>query len=145
MCCQPRHNPSSPIPSAGGFTGEASTASIQWVIASIPVAAVNCDGRPSVSSGSQIESFGRNLALAKVSLRPSLMLITNPREASLPVPAVVGIAMSGATPLTSLLPPCSGSYWASGPPLKAISATALPKSIGDPPPIHTTPSQLLSL
>ena len=105
----------------------------------MPVAAVMPSGKPMVSSGSQIAAFGMNSGLAKVSLRPSFMIMTNPTETSLPVPAVVGTAINGATVLTSCPPPVSGSYCVSGPPLPASKATALPRSIAEPPPIASTP------
>jgi len=66
------------------------------VSASIPVAAVRNGGRPNVSSGSQIARFGKRSGEITESFRPSRKLITAPRPTSEPVPAVVGIAITGA-------------------------------------------------
>ena len=71
--------------------------SMQWAMASMPVAAVNIGGRPSVSSGSQMATLGTRCQLWKPSLRPSSTITIAPRATSLPVPAVVGTAISGAT------------------------------------------------
>ena len=69
---------------------------MQWVSASMPVAAVSQAGRPRVSSGSQIARLGIRCGLMKPSLRPSASVISAARPTSLPVPAVVGIAITGA-------------------------------------------------
>ena len=71
--------------------------SMQWAIASMPVAAVRNGGRPSVSSGSRRAALGTRCQLWKPSLRPSSTMTIAPRATSLPVPAVVGTAISGAT------------------------------------------------
>ena len=70
---------------------------MQWVIASIPVAAVKRAGRPRVKDGSQMEVMGTKLRLARMSFSPLFMMITAPEETSLPVPDVVGMAIKGAT------------------------------------------------
>ena len=62
----------------------------------MPVAAVSRGGRPRVSSGSQIAALGIRCGLMKPSLRPSARVISAARPTSLPVPAVVGIATTGA-------------------------------------------------
>ena len=64
--------------------------SMQWAIASMPVAAVSIGGRPSVSSGSQMAVLGTRCQEWKPSLRPSSTMTMAPRATSLPVPAVVG-------------------------------------------------------
>ncbi|MCY1235230.1 hypothetical protein D9M72_478380 [compost metagenome] len=69
---------------------------MQWAIASMPVAAVSPAGRPSVSSGSQMADLGSRCNEWKPSLRPSSRMMIAPRATSLPVPAVVGTAISGA-------------------------------------------------
>ena len=63
----------------------------------MPVAAVSHDGRPSVSSGSQTARLGIRCGEMKPSFRPSFSVIREARPTSLPVPAVVGMAMTGAT------------------------------------------------
>ena len=85
------------MPSAGGLTAGAMKVSMQWAIASMPVAAVRNGGRPSVSSGSRRAVLGTRCQLWKPSLRPSSTMTMAPRATSLPVPAVVGTAISGAT------------------------------------------------
>ena len=133
--------PSSAIASAGGFTSGDRKVSMQWAIASIPVAAVSIGGRPTVRSGSQIATFGSSHGDRKPSLRPSFSTITEPRPTSLPVPAVVGIAISGATAdVMRGPPPSTAAYCTSGPACVASSATALPRSSDDPPPIAMIPS-----
>ena len=85
------------MPSAGGLTAGAMKVSMQCAIASMPVAAVRNGGRPSVSSGSQMAVLGTRCQLWKPSFRPSSTMTIAPRATSLPVPAVVGTAISGAT------------------------------------------------
>ena len=70
---------------------------MQWVRASIPVAAVSRGGRPSVSAGSQTARLGIRWGEMKPSLRPSESVTRAARPTSLPVPAVVGTAITGAT------------------------------------------------
>ena len=87
--------PSNPTASAGGsITGER-TASIQCVNASMPAPAVRTGGRPKVNSGSQIAAVGLRYSLARISFLPSFIIMTAPRDTSLPVPEVVGIAIIG--------------------------------------------------
>ena len=69
----------------------------QWAMASMPVAAVSQAGRPRVSSGSRMAALGNRCQLWKPSLRPSSTMTMAPRATSLPVPAVVGTAISGGT------------------------------------------------
>ena len=114
---------------------------MQWVIASMPVAAVRCGGRRRVSSGSQIADCGMSFGPANVALRPSFMMMMMPTDTSLPVPDVVGTAITGATFVMFLVPFCAGSNRSSGPPLPARRATALPRSMAEPPPSAITPSQ----
>ena len=72
-------------------------ASMQCAMASMPVAAVSSGGRPSVSSGSSTATLGMRCQAWKPSLRPSSTMTMAPRATSLPVPAVVGTAISGHT------------------------------------------------
>ena len=97
MCAQPRARPSSAMPSAGGLTAGAMKVSMQCAIASMPVAAVSAGGSLSVSSGSSSAALGIRCQLWKPSLRPSSTIRIAPRATSLPVPAVVGTAISGST------------------------------------------------
>ena len=108
----------------------------------MPVAAVSSGGKPSVRSGSQIARLGIRCGLMKPSLRPSLSVSSAARPTSLPVPAVVGIAMTGATALEIFgMPPRIAAYCASGPGCVAKSAMPLARSIDEPPPTATMPSQ----
>ena len=70
---------------------------MQWLSASSPVAAVSIGGSPSVSCGSQIARFGIRCGEMMPSLRPSSSVSSAARPTSAPVPAVVGMAMIGAT------------------------------------------------
>ena len=85
------------MPSAGGLKGAAIKVSMQCAIASIPVAAVNEGGKPSVSSGSNSATLGTKCQEWKPNLRPSSTMTIAPRATSLPVPAVVGTAIKGQT------------------------------------------------
>src|SRR4051812_46592478 len=61
------------------------------------------------------------------------------------VPAVVGIAITGATrSVMRPSPPSIAAYWASGSGWVARTATALARSIGEPPPKAMIPSHVLS-
>ena len=81
----------------------------------MPVAAVRRAGNPSVNSGSHIAILGIMCGLMKPSLRPSFSVINAPRPTSLPVPAVVGIAISGATfEVIFARPPPISAYCSSG-------------------------------
>ena len=94
------------MPSAGGLKAAAMKVSMQCAIASMPVAAVRPGGRPSVSSGSQIAERGSRCHEWKPSLRWSSVMTIAPRATSLPVPEVVGTAISGAAASVILpLPP----------------------------------------
>ena len=68
---------------------------MQCEMASMPVAAVSAGGRVSVSSGSTIAARGTRKGDSNPSLRPSSRMMMAPRPTSLPVPAVVGMAMVG--------------------------------------------------
>jgi hypothetical protein len=127
--------------SATGLSTGDRKVSTQWAMASMPVAAVMPGGRPSVSSGSQSATAGTRWRLAKVALRPSSVMTMAPIETSLPVPAVVGMAISGgclpilALPLRITSSSSRGSFCVS------VSPTPLARSIGEPPPSATSPSQ----
>ena len=88
--------PSSAIPSQSGcVTGEVKD-SIQWVNASSPVAAVNLAGSETVIHGSSMTKSASSLAwkmTAFVFVDCNVMTLLRPT--SLPVPAVVGMAMKG--------------------------------------------------
>ncbi|CAJ9365260.1 Uncharacterised protein [Burkholderia pseudomallei] len=115
---------------------------MQCAIASMPVAAVSPGGRPSVSDGSQIAAFGSRCHEWKPSLRPSARIRIAPRATSLPVPEVVGTAMSGAAAaVIRSLPPSIVAYRVSGAGCVAAIATPLARSIAEPPPTATSPSQ----
>ena len=70
---------------------------MQWLSASSPVAAVSPFGRPSVSSGSQMARFGMRYGETTATFRRSSSVRSAARPTSAPVPAVVGIAITGAT------------------------------------------------
>ena len=85
------------MPSAGGLNAGDMKVSMQCAIASMPVAAVSAGGRPSVSSGSQIATLGHDERRDHADL--AAVVEDQDRAArptSLPVPAVVGTAMTGA-------------------------------------------------
>ena len=100
-------SPSKAIPSAGGLKGAAINVSMQWAIASMPVAAVNSGGKPKVNRGSQMADFGIINQECRPTLRPSSKMTMAPLATSLPVPLVVGIAINGATTEVILLDPPS--------------------------------------
>ena len=109
----------------------------------MPVAAVIFGGRPTVSSGSRMTTAGSIFAWKMMRLtcsRSSVM--TEARPTSEPVPAVVGMATTGAMPATFtrrwLSPTSSKSQ--SGRSWPAIKAIALAASSAEPPPNAMTPS-----
>ena len=108
----------------------------------MPVAAVRCGGRPTVSAGSAITSRGRmsGCRIARFAGRlASVMMALG--STSAPVPAVVGTAMTGQAPRSRPAASWSGqTKRQSGPPAPATSATALAQSMALPPPSATTPS-----
>ena len=119
---------------------------MQCVSASIPVAAVNVRGKPIVNSGSQIARFGIRCALMKPSFRPSFNVSSAARPTSLPVPDVVGTAITGATAAVIFgIPPRMAAYCSSDPECVAINAMPLARSIDEPPPTAMMPSQLPAL
>ena len=58
MYLQPLSSPSKAIPSAGGLKAEDMKVSMQWAMASIPVAAVKTGGMLKVNSGSMRANLG---------------------------------------------------------------------------------------
>src|SRR6185437_3926965 len=106
----------------GWYTGQVSD-SRQWVNASIPVAAVRDGGRLTVSSGSRIALLGISHGLKMMILRLSFCdVITDDLPTSLPVPAVVGIAMIGSYgPVRRSMPPAWASKSASVPSPRAMT------------------------
>ena len=116
MWAHARSRPSSAMPSAGGLKAGARNVSMQCATASIPVAAVMSLGNVKVNSGSQIASLGTRYCDNTPSLRPSSRISTAPLPTSLPVPAVVGIAIIGTTlDVILFTPPSIAAYWRSGP------------------------------
>ena len=110
-----RATPSRAMASAGGFTRGARKVSMQCVRASIPVAAVRPRGRPSVRSGSQMATRGIMWGARNASFRPSRSVSRAARPTSLPVPAVVGMATTGATSAVILsTPPSMAAYRSKG-------------------------------
>ena len=90
--------------------------------------------------------LGNTLGLMKPSLRPSSRVSSAPRPTSLPVPAVVGMAITGATAgVIFATPPWIKAYCSSGGAWVASRATPLPRSMDEPPPKATTPSHPASL
>ena len=115
---------------------------MQCAMASIPVAAVSAGGRPRVSAGSQIATLGTTKGEITPTLRPSSRMRIAPRPTSLPVPAVVGTAMTGAVrEVMRSAPPSITAKLCSGPSCVAQTATPLARSMDEPPPTATMPSQ----
>ena len=75
-----------------------------------------------------------------MSFLPSFMIITDPLDTSLPVPEVVGIAKRGAVSFIFSIPPSLIEYSSIVPPFLTKTATALPRSMLDPPPRPIIPS-----
>ena len=72
-------------------------ASMAWVMASIPVLTVSALGKVSVKRGSRTAVLGTMWSSTMYTLRPAdLLFRTETFDTSLPVPAVVGMAMCGA-------------------------------------------------
>ena len=114
----------------------------------MPVAAVSLGGRPTVSSGSRIATFGMIAGWKMIFFSWVTGCVTTPaRPTSEPVPAVVGTAMIGeifeASARVHQSPTSSRSnteiVW------PCISAIILPMSRPDPPPKAITPSCLPAL
>ncbi len=102
-------------------------------------------GIPTVSSGSQIVTFGISAGWKMIFfLWVALFVSTPARPTSDPVPAVVGTAMTGAifeasarvyqSPMSSRSQTDRSGRWS------AISAIILPRSSAEPPPKQMTPS-----
>jgi hypothetical protein len=102
-----------------------------------------CAGMPTVSSGSQIVTFGI-MSGWKITFLVCVAscVITPARPTSEPVPAVVGTATTGAMPAGSARvhqsPMSSKSHM--GRVWPAMKAITLPASSAEPPPKATTPS-----
>jgi hypothetical protein len=79
--------------------------STAWESASIPVTAVTLGGMDSMRRGSMMAILGIRLGWRMGSLWPVRWLVkTETDVTSAPVPAVVGMAMTGTQPGTVLLP-----------------------------------------
>ena len=87
-------------------------------------------------------ALGIRNQLWKPSLRWSSTMTMAPRATSLPVPLVVGTAISGTTASVILgEPPSMVAYVLSGPSCVAAMATPLAQSMAEPPPTAMRPSQ----
>ena len=111
----------------------------------MPVPAVIIGGMPTVSSGSQIVTFGIISGWKMTFLVCVASSVMTPaRPTSEPVPAVVGTATMGSIPLGSARvhqsPTSSKSHIGRFCP--AMKAITLPASSAEPPPIAMTPSCL---
>ncbi len=71
-------------------------ASMAWTMASMPVAAVTCGGRPSVSSGSSTAQSGRSFGATTPFFSVVGVVTIEIGVTSEPVPAVVGTRISGS-------------------------------------------------
>jgi hypothetical protein len=105
----------------------------------MPVAAVRPGGKPSVNSGSQIETRGIRWGLKTINFSPDSTMMMAARDTSLPVPAVVGMAISGIT--GPMRPPRPAAKVTKSPSWVARTATALARSKDDPPPRPMMASQ----
>ena len=138
-----RPAPSSAIASAGGLMrGEQRTSRCSGSSASSPVAAVSLGGRPSVSSGSQMARLGMRCGLMKPSLRPSSSVSSAARPTSAPG---AGGGRNGDhrrdVARDAVEPAIDQRRYFERPSCVASSATPLARSIGEPPPSATIPSQ----
>ena len=108
-------------------------ASTAWVRASIPVEAVMAGGRLKVTLGSSTAYLGiSGKSLMAYLYRVSASVITAARVVSLPVPAVVGMAMSRGSRLWTLrIPFIFARDWCG---LAILAPVALAQSILEPPP-----------
>ncbi len=135
--------PSSAIASTTGLIAGDRKPSMQWPSASMPVPAVNLAGSDIVRSGSQIATFGSNCGPRTPNSRwPGAGWTPAPRETSLPVPAVVGMAMIGATGPVIL---AGSAYCGKGGGLPVRSAAALHMSMTMPPPNAMMQSQRFAM
>ena len=87
--------PSSAIASAMGLKTGTRSASRLWLSASMPVAAVSRAGRLMVNSGSAITTLGSIPGWTMAFLAGVGSVIIDAVSTSAPVPAVVGMAMTG--------------------------------------------------
>ena len=110
-------------------------------MASIPVAAVMCGGKPKVSSASNSATSGKSLGETTPFFSLSLTVTIEIVVTSEPVPAVVGTKIRGSRgPLAMPMPYTSANFSFPG----AKSATNLATSIELPPPKPTMKSALHS-
>ena len=111
----------------------------------MPVAAVMCGGRPTVSSGSSITIAGSIFGWKMIFFTwVASSVMTEARPTSEPVPDVVGTAMIGAMPAgsTRVHQSPTSSKSQIGRFCPTMSATALAASSAEPPPKAMTPSCL---
>ncbi len=141
MCLKPRSSPFNAIESATGLNLELQKHSTQCDIASIPVAAVSSGGIKEVSSGSHILARGIRWSLIIANFLSSLVVTNAARPTSLPLPAVVGMAISGGMmPVIFDPPPELTAYVSIGGLWFTSTATHFARSIGEPPPSAIIPS-----
>src|SRR5258706_15175273 len=107
----------------------------------MPVAAVSHAGMQTVTSGSHTAACGIRSGEIIASFAPSAKVISAPRPTSLPVPAVVGTAMTGGLLAVILpAPPSTSAYSRGHPRGAAISPLPLAQTTRDPPPAARTPA-----
>src|SRR6266702_4214253 len=117
-------------------------ASTAWVRASMPVAAVNDGGMPTIKSGSLMAMFGvQRQSTMAIFTWVSVLVMMQKRVISEAVPAVVLMARKGGIGLVDLLTPSKSRML---PPLPITIPTPLPQSWELPPPRETMPSHFCS-
>ena len=115
-------------------------ASTAWVSASMPVVAVSFGGSEEVSAGSRMAACGTSLYEVNDSFACLCVSATTATSVtSLPVPAVVGTAMSGGRSAFRISEPCSVAK--STPSQARDAAAPFVVSMTEPPPMATKPSQ----
>lgn len=121
-----------------GLAGREVKLSMAWVKASTPQEAIRPRGSVVRSSGSQMATSGERLSASMmVILRcSSVLVMTETKVTSLPVPAVVGTHTSGSIRLGM----GRSSSWRTGRSLVTMAAIALDWSITLPPPRATISS-----
>ena len=121
------------IASANGFGFADRSDSSEWVIASIPVAAVTAGGRPTVRPGSRIVAIGSRLGMADVALAPG-RLVGDDAEAVRLRAGPGGRRDRDDRAARAPGPAPSYSRSQTGRSLAARRSSALAVSIADPPP-----------
>ena len=114
--------------------------SIACTIASIPVAAVVCAGKPLVNSGSKIAISGRIIGEETPFFSSSPTVIIEIGVTSEPVPAVVGTRTKGNLGPLAFETPHASSIFSFDPKIKEVNFAT---SIEEPPPKPITPVALI--